>query len=127
MSVCEITYHSPLVMASIEPKFDENRDRIFHLDLVPSGLFEGQVVLEKPDFVRYGSVNSWLTKMFNVRYPYSIEAEHTMEKAKKLQLKEHVTQEEVQEMSEYLQKYLPDHDPFWLRWLLFAEKYGVEL
>ena len=46
-----MTTHSPLVMASAEPLFDTDRDRIFHLDLVQCGPSQGEVILEEPDFV----------------------------------------------------------------------------
>lgn len=122
-----ITTHSPLVLASIEPQFDVDRDKIFHLDLVQRGLFDGDVILEEPDFVRYGSVNSWLrSEIFQLHHPYSPEAEKAMEDAKKLQMKKEVTQEEVKEISDRLQKYLPSHDTFWSRWTFFAEQHGVE-
>ena len=102
--------------------------RIFHLDLVQCGPSQGEVILEKPDFVRYGSANSWLmSDIFKLRHPYSTRAEQAMEDAKKLQLKDRVSQGEVQEVSERLIKYLPAHDTFWSRWTFFAEKHGAEL
>ena len=123
-----VTTHSPLVMASIEPQFDVDRDKIFHLDLVQRGLFDGEVILEEPNFVRYGSANSWLrSEIFNLHHPYSPEAEKAMEDAKKLQMKKEVTQEEVRKVSECLVTYLPAHDKFWPRWTFFAEQHGVEL
>ncbi|SPF40331.1 conserved hypothetical protein [Syntrophobacter sp. SbD1] len=122
-----ITTHSPLVMASIESRFDLDRDRIFHLNLVQRGQI-GEVVLECPEFVRYGSADSWLTSgIFELKQPRSIEAEQALLEAIKLQRQDNVTTEDVRKISEDLQKYLPAHDKFWPRWTFFAEKHGVTL
>jgi len=123
-----VTTHSPLVMASAEPLFDTDRDAIFHLDLLQRGPSRGEVILEKPEFARYGSANSWLmSDIFKLDRPYSVGAEKILKDAKKLQLKEKLTREEVRQVSERLIKYLPAHDPFWSRWTFFAEQHGVEL
>lgn len=123
-----VTTHSPLVLASVEPIFDPERDKIFHLDLVQQGLFDGEVILHEPDFVRYGSVNSWLrSDIFQLQHPYSPNAEKAMEDAKQLQMRKDFTQKEVKEISERLQKYLPPHDTFWSRWTFFAKQHGVTL
>ena len=125
-----VTTHSPLVTASMEPRFDAKRDKIFHLDLVRSGLFDGEVILEEPDFIPYGPVDAWLrSDIFEMRHARSLEAEQAIEDAKRLQLKDEdkVRVEEVQEVSERLVKYLAADDRFWPRWTFFAEKHGVEL
>lgn len=85
--------HSPLVMASAAPLFDTHRDTIFHLDLLRHGPSRDEVILEEPEFVRYGSANSWLmSDIFKLDRPYSVGAEKILEDAKKLQLKEKPTQ-----------------------------------
>jgi hypothetical protein len=125
-----VTTHSPLVLASMEPRFDAERDRIFHLDLERSGLFDCKVVLEELDFIHYGLVDSWLrSDVFELRQPRSLEAEQAIEDAKRIQLKEDskISQEEVREVSARLVKYLASDDRFWPRWTFFAEKHGVEL
>lgn len=45
--------HSPLILASAEPVFDEARDRLFHID-TDDGT-NPQVVLKAVPFVRHGS------------------------------------------------------------------------
>jgi predicted ATPase len=124
-----VTTHSPLVVASIEPRFDATRDKIFHLDLVRSSLFDGEVVLTEPDFISLGTVDSWLrSDIFELRHARSLEAEQAIEDAKKLQRdEEKVATEKVREVSERLVKYLAADDRFWPRWTFFAEKHGVEL
>jgi hypothetical protein len=123
-----IATHSPLVMASMETKFDVSKDKIFHLNVVKEGLFGGDVILEEKDFILYGPVDSWLqSDIFELSHARSIEAEKAIEKAASLQMKEGVTTEEVREVSERLLKCLAGDDSFWPRWMYFAEQHGVEL
>ncbi len=141
-----ITTHSPLVMASMEPRFDAERDKVFHLDLIRQvreadsrngaalspdsvgGTLGGEVALEELDFVRHGPVDSWLmSEVFEMRHARSLEAEQAIEDAKKLQMQDKVTTEEVRDVTERLVKYLAGDDKFWPRWTFFAEQHGVEL
>jgi hypothetical protein len=123
-----ITTHSPLVIASMEPRFDSIRDKIFHLNLIKRGFFEGDVVLEEPHFDFRGSADSWLmSELFELKQARSLEAEKAIMDAKDLQMRDGVTKEEVGEVSKRLMKLLPPHDNFWPRWTFFAEKHGVEL
>jgi hypothetical protein len=55
-----IATHSPLVMASIEPRFTPNEDAWFDLDLIRSDI-AGEVQLEKREFQRYGEASRWLS------------------------------------------------------------------
>ena len=125
-----VATHSPLVMASMEPRFDTKKDKIFHLDLARRNLFGVEVTLEKRDFIAYGPVDAWLrSDIFEMRHARSLEAEQAIEDAKRLQSmdKDKVTVEEVQEVSERLVKYLAADDRFWPRWTFFAEQHGVKL
>lgn len=123
-----VATHSPLVMASMEPYFDEGKDTIFHLDLERNDLFDSEVVLEEYDFVKYGSVDSWLrSDIFELAHARSMEAERALDDARRLQESEDVTQEQVRSVSDRLVKYLAANDSFWSRWLHFASRHGVEL
>ncbi len=123
-----IATHSPLLMSSVEPVFDRQKDKIFHLELHKQDNEAAEVVLQEPEFVIYGTVDSWLrSEIFELSQPRSFEAESAIEDAKKLQLKESVTKTEVIALSERLMKYLSAHDPFWPRWTFFAKEQGVEL
>ena len=132
-----ITTHSPLVMASMEPRFDAEKDKVFHLDLIRQaalgpdsvgGTLGGEVALEELDFIRHGRVDSWLmSEVFEMRHARSLEAEGAIEDAKKLQMQDEVTTEEVRGVTERLVKYLAGDDKFWPRWTFFAEQHGVEL
>ncbi|MCI0578058.1 MAG: AAA family ATPase [Chloroflexi bacterium] len=123
-----ITTHSPLVMVSMEPRFNPKRDKIFHLNLMRQNLLTAEVILEEPEFVRYGHVNSWLmSDIFELRHARALEAEKAIEAAKKLQLQNKITKEEVQQATDELARNLAGNDEFWPRWLFFAKQFGVEL
>jgi hypothetical protein len=123
-----IATHSPLVTASIEPYFDNAHDRIFHLDFVRRTLFEGEVEVQEHDFVKWGTVDSWLkSDVFELRQARSVLGEQAIEDAKALQEKESISQDQVAEVSQRLVKYLPAHDSFWPRWTFFAAQHGVEI
>ena len=119
-----VATHSPLVMASAEPVFNEEIDSLFHLDLANSG----EVCLNEIDFVRRGDVSSWLmSPVFDLKQARSSEAESAIESAKAIQLQLEITPKEVRDISSRLVKYLAADDKFWPRWIAFAEKFGVQL
>lgn len=123
-----ITTHSPLIMASVEPIFDEDQDNLFHL-YQESGI----VHLENMPFAKRGRVDKWLmSDIFGLSNPRSIEAEKAIDAAKELQMKEReskqgVSKEEVQKVSDMLLNSLAEDDDFWPRWTYFAEQRGVNL
>jgi hypothetical protein len=81
--------HSPLVMASIEPFFDDDLDRLFNLKL------EGQTVsLEILPYTRYGPVDAWLTsEVFGLTTARSLQAESAITAAKDLQRQSKATKD----------------------------------
>jgi hypothetical protein len=120
-----IATHSPLVTASVEPRFDNKVDKLFHLDLVKTDFFTSEVRLEELPFIRHGLVDSWLTSdVFELSQARSLEAEEAIKDAKALQLQNKPEAEEVQNVSKRLTKYLAADDEFWPRWIFFAEKHG---
>ena len=119
-----IATHSPLVTASLEPFFDEEKDKLFHLDLTANG----EVKLEELPFFKQGPIDSWLTSdVFDLKQPYNPLAEEAILSALKLQEKENPSPEEVKRVSDELVKLLPSDDKFWPRWLYFAEMNGVKM
>ena len=69
--------HSPLVPASVEPHFDEDRDRLFHLDI-----HDGQVQLNEVRWAPQGDALNWLVSdVFGLRQARSIEAERAIDAA----------------------------------------------
>jgi len=115
--------HSPLLLASVEPFFEPDKDAWFDLDLERR---DGgtEVLLRKRDFVRLGDVSNWLTsEAFDLRIPRSVEAEEAMGKALDLLARpEPHSAPEVREVDEALRGVLPDVDRFWVRWSAFAEE-----
>src|SRR5258708_3681421 len=107
-----IATHSPLVMASIEPIFEEGIDALYSLDLVNQELEAREI-----PYVKHGSINSWLTsEVFDLERAYSVDAERALIAAKNLQLSGNPDPEKVREISNQLIEHLPAIDPFWPRW-----------
>lgn len=116
--------HSPMVMASAEPLFEEKSDKLHHLKLINQN-----VVLEELPFIRRGTVDKWLmSEVFNLPFARSVPGEKAIEDAKRIQLlvPEKVSAEEVKEINARLIKLLAPDDTFWPRWTFFAEQHGVE-
>lgn len=116
-----IATHSPLVMASVEPHFREDRDGLFHLSLQ-----DGTVRLEEQKWAQQGDAVGWLVSdTFGLQQGRSVEAERAIEAAEAwmrgdsaslpqaLQTKETIHDE--------LTRVLAGHDPFWPRWIVKAE------
>ncbi|WP_224369732.1 AAA family ATPase [Hyalangium versicolor] len=117
-----LTTHSPLVLASLEPFFDEDRDVLFLLEL------EGEKVrLRQPPWTKRGDVNDWLTsEIIQLAQPRSLEAERVIEAAESFMRGERdVLPEGLASSAQIhaaLQKLLPDQDPFWPRWIVARDK-----
>jgi hypothetical protein len=111
--------HSPLVLASVEPLFDVEKDAWFDLDLE-----EAEVILRKREFVRRGEVSNWLTsEAFDLKKARSLEAESAIETALALLCQEDPPWEDVKSADQGLRDAgLPDIDPFWVRWGQFVEE-----
>lgn len=123
-----VATHSPLVMASVEPRFDQRVDKLFSLELVKSDLLGNEVQIEELPFIRQGVVDSWLmSDVFKLRHARSLEAEKAIEAAKVLQLSDNPNSEDVARVSNDLARYLSEDDEFWPRWVYFAEQHGVHL
>lgn len=115
--------HSPMILASMEADFDAGTDMLYHL----YGSTRA-VQLEETPFVKYGDVSGWLTSpLFGLRQARSREAESAIDAAKRLQLEDEPSSDEVAFVSEALKRHLASDDKFWPRWLYFAEQHGVRL
>ncbi len=116
--------HSPLVLASVEPLFHEENDKLWHLDVV-----KGKVRLERFDWTPQGDVLNWLVSpIFGLRQARSAEAEEAIEAAEALMrgdlsaLPQKLRTEKA--IDERLRTLLPGHDSFWPRWLVKTEQLG---
>jgi len=116
------TTHAPLVLASIEPHFDQDRDSLFLFALDAK---DREVSLRKVPWARQGDAVGWLTSpVFGLDQARSREAEMAIEAAeafmrgdtKKLPrgLKTKAA------IHKALERSLPGMDPFWPRWIVEA-------
>ena len=114
-----VTTHSPLVLASAEAWFDEERDAWFDLDLET----DSGVVLRRGIYERRGAVGHWLTSdAFDlVTDRGSIEAEQVVLQARELLSGDEPSLEEVEAVGRELIKVLADSDPFLAGWGHFRE------
>jgi hypothetical protein len=112
--------HSPLVLASVEPRFDSDRDAWYDLDLDP---VSRSVALAKRQFVRRGTAGRWLTSQaFDLTSEgRSLEAEAAIAAAEGLLDRIRTTgdwpEDEIRKATDALGAVLPDIDPFWVRWM----------
>jgi len=117
--------HSPLVLASMEPIFDEDQDKLFHLYM---DFDDGSVQLNEMPFVKRGRVDRWLTSdIFGLAQPRSMEAEDAIRRANEIQLSGTTEKEIIQDMSDTLKKVLAPDDDFWPLWTYFAKERDVVL
>ncbi len=116
--------HSPLVLASVEPLFDEDIDRLWHLDVV-----KGKVRLEPVPWARQGDVVGWLVSdIFGLRQARSAEAEEAIEAAEAFMRDDLAVLPQglrtKAAIDRRLRDLLPGHDPFWPRWLVETGQIG---
>jgi len=118
-----ITTHAPLVLASLEPLFDKERDSLFHFNLK-----DKKAIVEEIPWATRGTVGYWLTsKVFGLGEARSIEAEIAIQAAKDFMVGHHNhlpqhlhTKENIHQE---LKRTLAGQDPFWPRWMV---KTGLE-
>lgn len=113
--------HSPLVLASVEPHFDETSDGLFHLDM-----HDGRVELNVVPWAPQGDAQNWLVSdVFGLRQARSVEAERAIDAAQAFMRGDaHENPEGLRDLSqihEELQRVLAGHDPFWPRWVVEAK------
>ncbi len=107
--------HSPLVIVSVEPLFDAEKDAIWEL-----GLVAGSVELRESPWRRRGDANSWLTSsVFDLKEPCSIEAEEAISEALALLRADAPPRAELERVDGLLRDALSDVDRFWVRWSAF--------
>ena len=118
--------HSPLIMASIEPRFDLSQDAWFDLDWVRAG--DGgtpSVAFEKRTFVRLGEVSRWLmSDAFDLDSARSLEAEEVLKQAAEVLSETVIDHVRAKKLDTQLRTLLGDTDPFWIRWRYVGEKQG---
>jgi len=118
--------HSPLVLMSAEPLFDEDRDRLFLLQVE-----ERRVRFEEQAWAKQGDAVNWLVSdTFGLRQGRSLDAEQAIEAAEawmrddKDALPENLSTEWL--IDAELRRVLAGHDDFWPRWVISAERNASE-
>lgn len=112
--------HSPLIMTSVEPLFDQNRDAWFDLD------FERKkVVLRHRDFEKHGDAATWLiSEAFDLKSGRPLEYERLVKRASTLVESENPSFEKISKMHQELIEALSPKDNFLFRWRSICEKKG---
>jgi hypothetical protein len=124
-----LTTHSPLLLASLEPHFNEVKDKLFLFELVsriaPSS--GKDVTLREVPWAKRGDAVSWLTSpVFGLAQARSPEAERAIEAAydymtgRAADLPEGLRT--ADQIDRELRRLLPDQDKFWPRWVVYREK-----
>ena len=114
--------HSPMVLASLEPLFDERNDKLFKFDLE-----DGRVLVDEMNWYPLGSVDSWLTSdVFDLGEARSVQAESMIKHALKALENQNLPLDERRRIHHELHNLLGNDDPYWPRWVMFAGSKGIE-
>lgn len=108
--------HSPLVLASLEPHFDVQVDKLLHL-----GLKDSAAYVEEVAWAKQGDVVNWLvSESFGLQQGRSLQAEQAIEAAEAFLRGEPVSLalSTRAAIHERLVSALASHDDFWPRWLV---------
>ena len=112
--------HSPLVMASVEPLFDVEKDAWFDLDLERK-----KVVLRQRDFEKHGSAANWLvSEAFDLPSGRAVQYEELVKKAEALLEQEHPSFDRIRDMNAKLVEALSPTDDFLFNWRYVCGKKG---
>lgn len=117
-----IATHSPLVMASVEPSFDVEKDAVFILQTE-----KGKVKIHDEVWAKQGDIVNWLVSdTFGLHQARSIEAEIAIEAAEAWMRGDLITLNpplnSKESIHEELLRVLPGGDHFWARWIVSFEK-----
>lgn len=117
-----VATHSPLVLASVEPDFDPDKDGVFGIQLQG-----GQAVIEQEPWAKQGDVVNWLvSSAFGLSQARSVEAETAIEAAEawmrneRQHLPSHLDSRD--RIHRELLRVLPGHDDFWPRWVVQVQR-----
>jgi hypothetical protein len=117
--------HEPMVLASLEPFFDVERDQLFSFELE-----EGGVTVAGLPWAQQGDVVGWLTsEAFGLKQARSREAERVIQAALALErgdmdaLPDDLRSAEA--IHQELLRVVPGHDPFWPHWIVQTGRANV--
>lgn len=113
--------HSPLIMGSVEPKFDAQKDAWFDIDFI-----DGDVIVKKRDYFMQGSAENWLkSEAFDLPSTYSMEAEAAIKDAENLLEQKNPSSEEIAYMDNRLTGLLSEMDKHLVLWRYNLEVRGL--
>jgi hypothetical protein len=108
--------HSPMLLASMEPVFDPERDSLWKFDWGEVGDHH-EVILTKDRWRRRGDASAWLeSDVFDLRTARSEEADNAMEDARKFMVANQPDKLAFDRIYLALRQSLPGADPFWIEW-----------
>lgn len=118
--------HSPLVLASVEPHFDEAQDAWFDLDLDTDATGQSRFAhLRKRPFIRHGDATSWLkSNAFDLPETRSIEAQELLDEAAIALSDPGFDLQRARDLDTRLRRVLGDTDDFWMRWRYVGRQRG---
>jgi hypothetical protein len=108
--------HAPLVLASVETIFDQERDKLIHFDIEG-----GAIVVDEIPWAKQGDAENWLvSEAFGLRQARSQPAERAIEAAQAFMRGAPLPPDlDTQvKIHQELLRVLPGHDDFWARWLV---------
>lgn len=115
--------HSPLVMASLEPIFNEKQDAWIDLDII-----DKKVQVETKVFEKLGTADNWLeSEAFDLSDTRAIRYEELIKEAQALispRREQKATQKEISEMHQKLANALDPRDEFLFYWRALCQKQG---
>lgn len=117
-----VVTHSPLVVSSVEQRFDHAQDRLIHLRL------NGHTVsIEVLPFDKEGDVSAWLTSpAFGLRSTRSIDAERALARAQDLTAREDASVDDLRKANAELSRVLSPTDPYFVRWDRHLRRKGID-
>jgi hypothetical protein len=119
--------HSPMLLASMEPVFDPQKDSLWVFDFVPSGAGGSPgVQLKKDAWHRRGDASAWLrSDIFDLKEARSLEAEQAIADARAFMQNGAPDRAEFEAIYDRLRRSMPGVDTFWVDWRAWAWKHGL--
>lgn len=112
--------HSPLIMASVEPLFDAEKDAWFDLDFEKK-----KVILRRREFEKHGEAATWLiSEAFDLKSGRSVTYEKLVEKAATLLEMDKPDAEQIKKMNQELVAALNPKDEFLFNWRYVCKQKG---
>ena len=114
------TTHSPLIMASVEPCFDREKDAWFDLDFE-----KNKVVLTRREFEKHGDAATWLiSEAFDLKSGRSVEYENLVARASALLETDKPDIKQIKKVNEELIAALGPKDEFLFSWRYVCKQKG---